>query len=309
MAMLLKLPTLIAQFLLATFVTWIILTTSIPQVLINYTNIQVKTNRFLSDQYPQNSITFPKSISSITESTVYYIIGHPDDEVMFFSPTILELSKPKYNNTVKLLCFSKGDAVDESMGPIRVRELYKSAGILGIGEEDVTVLNYKDGMDESWPVNDVHDSLKQYIDLKSKSKQVLITFDELGVSNHPNHISLYHGARAFRNNSIKDNVKLYKLKSLGFWEKYSFTFLTNIELFVGYVSTLIQRFVPVNITVSFFEPKNSSTSIKIYSDLNMLACSYAAMGYGHFSQMVWFRYGWLMLSRYLTYNHLIEVMN
>ncbi|KAI5950414.1 GPI12 [Candida margitis] len=289
---------------------WILLTTSIPQVLINYTNTEVKTNRFVTNQYPQNSITFPKSMSSITGTTIYYIIGHPDDEVMFFSPTILELSKPRYNNTVKLLCFSKGDSVDESMGPIRVKELYKSASILGIDSSDVTVLDYKDGMNESWSIKDINESLKQYIDVKSKNKQiVLVTFDEWGVSNHPNHIALYHGANLFRKNTIKSNIRMYKLKSLGFWEKYSFTFLTNIELFVDYISTLIQRFVPVNITVSFFEPKNSSTSIKIYSDLNMLACSYAAMGYGHYSQMVWFRYGWLILSRYLTYNHLIEVVN
>ncbi|KAI5957971.1 hypothetical protein KGF57_002779 [Candida theae] len=270
----------------------------------------VKTNRFINNQYPQNSITFPKPISSIRESTVYYAIGHPDDEVMFFSPTILELSKPKYNNTIKLICFSRGDAVGESMGPIRVKELYKSAGILGIDHNDVTVLNYKDGMNESWPVEDIQESLKSIINFKSKDHaQVIITFDEFGVSHHPNHIALYHGAKAFIKNSLKNNVKLYKLKSLGFLEKYSFTFLTNIELFVDYVSTLIQKFVPVNITISFFEPKNSSTSIQIYSDLNMLACSYAAMGYGHYSQMVWFRYGWLMLSRYLTYNQLIEVIS
>ncbi len=30
--------------------------------------------------------------------------------------------------------------------------------------------------------------------------------------------------------------------------------------------------------------------IRFYSDLNMLSLSYAAMAYGHFSQMVWFRY-------------------
>lgn len=307
--MLLILPKLIVRFLLATFLTWIVLTTSIPQVLINHINTQVKTNRFTSNQYPQHSITFPKSLSSIADATVYYVIGHPDDEVMFFSPTILELSKPKYNNTIKLICFSKGDAVDESMGPIRVKELYKSTSILGIDQNDVSVLNYKDGMNESWPMKDIHESLKQTIDVKSNGKLVIITFDEFGVSNHPNHIALYHGAKLFLKSLIKKNVKLYKLKSLGFCEKYSFTLLTNIELFVDYISSLIQRFVRVNITVSFFEPKNSSTSIKIYSDLNMLACSYAAMGYGHFSQMVWFRYGWLMLSRYLTYNHLIEVIN
>ena len=46
--------------------------------------------------------------------------------------------------------------------------------------------------------------------------------------------------------------------------------------------------------------------VRLYSELNMLRLSYAAMAYGHFSQMVWFRYAWLLLSRYLTYNHLIE---
>ncbi|KAI3406824.2 GPI12 [Candida oxycetoniae] len=257
-------------------------------------------------------MTFPKNLNKVTNSTVYFIIGHPDDEVMFFAPTILELSKSWYGNDVELISFSKGDAVHESMARIRSQELYNSARMLGVDRSKVHILSYKDGMNETWSFDSVAKSLGKIIDLDKKTKKgiVLITFDESGVSSHPNHISLYYGTKEFFKTlppKSKQVTKLFTLKSLGFWEKYSFTLLTNIELFVNYISILIRKFAPVNINVSFFSPVNNSTSIKIYSDLNMLACSYAAMAYGHFSQMVWFRYGWLALSRYLTYNHLIEI--
>ncbi|KAG7662012.1 GPI12 [[Candida] subhashii] len=274
-----------------------------------YTSTQVQTNKFKMSTYPYNSITSPTPLP-IQNSTVYFIIGHPDDEVMFFSPSVVEVAKTKYHNDVKIICFSQGDSVDVSMGAIRSNELYHSARILGIDKENVSILNgFKDGMNETWPVAQIKQVLQEQV--TSDKPIVLITFDENGVSNHPNHISLYHGTKSYFN-SIKKNgnsTRLLILKSLNFWEKYSFTFLTNVELFVAHLSDLlISNIIHININVSFFNQAPSMSSIKIYSDLNMLSVSYAAMAYGHFSQMVWFRYGWLLFSRYLTFNHLIEII-
>lgn len=331
--MILLIPSFIFKIYATSFLLWVLFTTSIPQTLIKYTNAQIQNHKFVGKHYPQTSITVPKqlvTLHKVTNSTVYFLIAHPDDEVMFFAPSILELSKPHYGNTVQILCFSKGDSVDASMGEIRQQELYNSARILGIDKANVMVLDYKDGMNETWHTEDIIQSLKENINRNKIPKVVLITFDELGVSSHPNHIALYHGARKYINlqTSIsngpsslarnKQNLKqprdpkeisprLYVLKSLGFLEKYSFTILTNIEFLIDYVTNVIKTFATVNINVSFFTPANSTSSIKIYSDLNMLACSYAAMAYGHLSQMVWFRYGWLMLSRYLTFNQLLEI--
>ena len=55
---------------------------------------------------------------------------------------------------------------------------------------------------------------------------MLITFNGYGVSDHPNHKSLYHGAIAFvkalmhRHQDWECPVALYSLTSLSVWRKY-----------------------------------------------------------------------------------------
>ncbi|EGV66773.1 hypothetical protein CANTEDRAFT_112195 [Yamadazyma tenuis ATCC 10573] len=303
--MLFVIPSSVVRVIAGSFLLWVLLSTIIPQAITKFRDPSVKANSFSGPVYPYTSIT-PFDSVPIRNSTVYYVIGHPDDEVMFFSPSILELSKPIYHNTLKLICLSVGDAVDSSYGPIRSRELHESARILGLHHDDVVVADeFKDGMDETWDHSRISQVLSHHI--SEKSNVVIVTFDELGVSGHPNHISLYHGCRMFVQSST--NISMYKLKTLNFLEKYSFTVLTNIELMVDHVSQLVLSKIlkfNINIGISLFNTPKNATGTKIYSDLNMLSVSYAAMAYGHFSQMVWFRYGWLVFSRYLTFNHLIE---
>ncbi|ODV77468.1 LmbE-like protein [Suhomyces tanzawaensis NRRL Y-17324] len=305
--MILRLPLLVLKVILTSFVVWIVLSTTIPQAFVRFTEPQVQTNHYQKSTYPYNSITSPTPLP-IQNSSVYFVIGHPDDEVMFFSPSLIEITKEKNGNEVHLVCFSNGDSLHESMGRIRGKELVNSARILGVDESRVTVLSsYKDGMNETWDSDKIKKSLSSII-TKGTKPAVLVTFDENGVSNHPNHISLYYGTLNYFQSTGDKSSKLFILKSLNFWEKYSFTFLTNIELFVDHLSKLVVgNILNLDINISFFSKNSSSKSIRFYSDLNMLSVSYAAMSYGHFSQMVWFRYGWLILSRYLTFNHLIEV--
>ncbi|WEJ95412.1 N-acetylglucosaminyl-phosphatidylinositol de-N-acetylase [Yamadazyma tenuis] len=273
--MLFVIPSSVVRVIAGSFLLWVLLSTIIPQAITKFRDPSVKANSFSGPVYPYTSIT-PFDSVPIRNSTVYYVIGHPDDEVMFFSPSILELSKPIYHNTLKLICLSVGDAVDSSYGPIRSRELHESARILGLHHDDVVVADeFKDGMDETWDHSRISQVLSHHI--SEKSNVVIVTFDELG--------------------------------TLNFLEKYSFTVLTNIELMVDHVSQLVLSKIlkfNINIGISLFNTPKNATGTKIYSDLNMLSVSYAAMAYGHFSQMVWFRYGWLVFSRYLTFNHLIE---
>lgn len=298
--MLLKIPSVFLSVIGSSFLIWIFLTTALPQIILKYGEYdQWKVNSHLS-------ITSPSPVA-IEDSTVYFLIGHPDDEVMFFSPSIIELSKKRHNNKVRLLCLSSGDAESEMMGAIRRDELYKSARILGIEKQDVILVGgFKDGMDMVWHEEDIKRILQSNVN-DSKKKEVLVTFDEKGVSKHPNHMSLYHGAKSFLV-SQKDNreLSLYVLKSLSFWEKYSWTFVTNVELFVNHISDLIIRKIfNVKINISIASLHQERHSFKIYSDLSMFSLSLAAMMYGHHSQMTWFRYGWLLMSRYLTFNNLI----
>ena len=55
------------------------------------------------------------SISQLTErftklrgKRVCLLIAHPDDEAMFFAPTVRALTKPELGNHVKILCLSSG---------------------------------------------------------------------------------------------------------------------------------------------------------------------------------------------------------
>lgn len=39
---------------------------------------------------------------------IVLLIAHPDDEAMFFAPTLLALTRPELGNHVKILCLSSG---------------------------------------------------------------------------------------------------------------------------------------------------------------------------------------------------------
>lgn len=251
------------------FLVWVVLSTSVPQ---------------LAQRAAMTHVS-----ETIRDSTVYFVIGHPDDEVMFFAPSLIELLKPQHRNIVKIVCFSHGNAA--SLGATRKRELFDSARILGVARENVAILDFRDGMNETWPAEEVESSLRRLV--TPSLKNVLVTFDEKGVSGHPNHVSLFHGTRLFKE---KTSTAMYTLKSLPFFEKYSFTLLTNVELLLQHLSRFVLRKLRINVTVG------EQSQCLFYADLNMLSLAYAAMAYGHFSQMVWFRYGWLVFSRYLTYN-------
>lgn len=299
-SMLFRVPLLLIQAVATSFVLWICLSTALPQI----------TERYKSGKSFVNEAEYPYipvgARSTINNSEIYFIIAHPDDEVMFFLPSLIELSRPSHHNNVHLLCLSTGDAAHPSMGPIRSNELRRSALILGLPASNVIVTDlFKDGMNENWDPAAMEAVLKKHV--KSNNARI-VTFDEDGISGHANHISLFHGVSRFVKSHKKQGMELYVLKSVNFLEKYSFTMLTNIELIFHHLSKLIiGKVFNVSVNISVFKLTIGKKSLQFYSDLNMLSVSYAAMAYGHYSQMVWFRYGWLIFSRYLNYNQLIQV--
>lgn len=54
---------------------------------------------------------FPK----LRNKSIVLLIAHPDDEAMFFAPTLLALTEPELGNHIKILCLSRGmycDAIE-----------------------------------------------------------------------------------------------------------------------------------------------------------------------------------------------------
>ncbi|XP_040604768.1 N-acetylglucosaminyl-phosphatidylinositol de-N-acetylase isoform X2 [Mesocricetus auratus] len=70
-------------------------------------------------------------------SRALLVIAHPDDEAMFFAPTVLGLAR--LEQRVFLLCFSAGNYYNQ--GEIRKKELLQSCDVLGIPPSHVTIID------------------------------------------------------------------------------------------------------------------------------------------------------------------------
>ena len=80
-----------------------------------------------------------KSKEIKTAKRVLLVVSHPDDECMFFGPTVLSMAK-NASVTIFVLCMSNGDY--RKQGQTRKKELYNACKILGILEENITILRY-----------------------------------------------------------------------------------------------------------------------------------------------------------------------
>ena len=145
---------------------------------------------------------------------------------------------------------------------------------------------------------------------------VLITFDKRGVSGHPNHSSLYFGAVAW----LKD-----MMRGKAGWEcPVSLYTLTSISLMRKYLSVLDAPFTMLQCVLQSVGPGKNGGGAKgrvgkgemgrekgtdpgrlfYMADLGAYRRGQRAMTQAHRSQMVWFRWGWISLGRYMVVNDL-----
>lgn len=248
--------------------------------------------------------TFP----TLTNKRILLLIAHPDDEAMFFAPALRRLSD---QNQIFILCFSSGDA--DGLGHIRKEELRKSALMLGITHPDHVVVvedpHFPDSMTAEWDPKAIGAILMRYFapDAAGKPKKgapkalvdAIITFDSRGVSGHPNHIALLHGATAFlkqlmqRHTGWECPVKLYSLMTTNVLRKYS----SILDPAMTVISCVWKR----------KERGDFPTPLVAVSGFGDLRRAQKAMTTAHQSQMRWFRWGWIGVSRYMVVNDLVKV--
>nr|XP_031323410.1 N-acetylglucosaminyl-phosphatidylinositol de-N-acetylase isoform X2 [Camelus dromedarius] len=123
------------------------------------------------------------------------VIAHPDDEAMFFAPTILGLARLRHR--VSLLCFSAGNYYNQ--GEIRKKELLQSCEVLGIPPSSVMIIDHRDFPDDpgvQWDTQRVADIILRHIE--DNGINLVVTFDAGGVSGHRNHAALYAAVRVLR---------------------------------------------------------------------------------------------------------------
>ncbi|XP_052103301.1 N-acetylglucosaminyl-phosphatidylinositol de-N-acetylase-like isoform X14 [Mytilus californianus] len=178
---------------------------------------------------------FPRKILLIT--------AHPDDECMFFSPTVqAETSK---GNFVYVLCLSKGDYY--KIGDKRTKELIKSCSVLGIPERNIRQVDHAklpDSPSIDWDAEVLEKEIIAIIYGLQPNK--VITFDSNGVSGHINHTALYNCIQDIcGKNRMPRHTRVFVLKTTSILRKY----LSILDLPLAYliskrtfVSTPLQTF-------------------------------------------------------------------
>jgi N-acetylglucosaminylphosphatidylinositol deacetylase len=134
------------------------------------------------------------------------------------------------------------------------------------------------------------------VDAPTATIDVLITFDKSGISSHPNHISLYHGASHFIASLIHNRpgwgcpVDMYTLNTVSLARKYTSFFDSIISLLVMAYRSKQMGAHP--------------SPLLFLSGPGEVRVAQKAMTTAHKSQMRWFRWGWIGLSRYMVVNDL-----
>ncbi|XP_034691753.1 probable N-acetylglucosaminyl-phosphatidylinositol de-N-acetylase isoform X5 [Vitis riparia] len=99
--------------------------------------------------FSPSKTVFLNNGEALQKRNVLLVIAHPDDESMFFSPTITFLNSRGHN--LHLLCMSTGNA--DGMGNIRKEELYQASAILKVPLQQVKILDhpdFQDGFGKVW---------------------------------------------------------------------------------------------------------------------------------------------------------------
>ncbi|KAI1847725.1 hypothetical protein JX265_009154 [Neoarthrinium moseri] len=256
---------------------------------------------------------------TLRNKRICLLIAHPDDEAMFFAPTVLALTRPETGNHVKILCLSTGNA--DGLGETRKKELVKSAMLLGLRQEDdVFVIDspdFPDSMTTPWDEQRISTLLSKAFApyllrpnspssaAPAASIDVLITFDSQGVSSHPNHISLYRGARRFLSaltagrSGFASPVDLYTLTTVNVLRKYG----TFLDMFATMFDSMLAG-AEGRKKNGQGNPGRLVNMSSLFGGRESAGTARQAMTDAHKSQMVWFRWGWISLSRYMVINDL-----
>ncbi|WBY58651.1 N-acetylglucosaminyl-phosphatidylinositol de-N-acetylase [Plasmodium yoelii yoelii] len=134
---------------------------------------------------------------------------------MFFLPTLKLLFNNKNKTEIFILSLSNGNYY--GIGKVREKEFTKVWSYLGGHPNNYKIIddpNMQDGWNP-WNEQYVSKVLSKFCSKRNIKK--ILTFDEYGVSGHPNHISVYKGAQILAKSK---NIQLFSLHSTNLIQKY-----------------------------------------------------------------------------------------
>ena len=256
------------------------------------------------------------------EKKVMLVISHPDDEAMFFGPTLESLKKTKnLITTTKIFCICLSNGNASGLGQTRAKELKKST--LEVFKLDGCVIadseDLQDGMENAWPLeeiaNVVHECVQHY------SPDVILTFDERGVSKHPNHVQTHRGVMRFiveaklgaipNAEYTEENVpEVWVLETTPFYR----TFMGAMDYWASVITTTTrkkkgskntsnERSCSTNSSSSLAAGASSTSSSSVMFCSRNPSLVLEAMR-THATQWVWYRKLYVAFSRYSLLNTL-----
>ena len=175
--------------------------------------------------------------------------------------------------------------------------MIEASNTYGIPNDHVHILDpngkiFVDGFVD-WNITSLAEILVKRIKQPPKG---IITFDEWGVSGHPNHINCFKTIKLLTKRW--KNTKFFALQSVPLWRKYlGFFDVYLTELLEGDKQIVyITWFGPTRYLIQIFKRK----FLLIYSAYKIMTNHYK-------SQMRWFRYFYLIFSRYLYINNFVLI--
>ncbi|KAI8969788.1 LmbE-like protein [Trametes punicea] len=267
--------------------------------------------RFLSHDAHKDLALLSRTPSG-EPANVLLLTAHPDDECMFFAPTVLALHDTEelgWRPNLYSLCLSVGNA--DGLGDVRRHELARSLDVLGIEDGRRWVIDspdLEDNITARWEPEVISDALRPYV--LQHNIDTILTFDDHGISAHPNHISLPKGVAhlltALPHTSAKPRPRLFTLISVPLYEKYLGPISpvsTKIALSLAHLwHGRNSHFDMVDTSIS---KATTRVPVAVSGVAGYARALWAMMQ--HRSQLVWFRWLYVSFSRYLWVNEWSEI--
>ncbi|CAK7233992.1 hypothetical protein SEUCBS140593_008787 [Sporothrix eucalyptigena] len=249
------------------------------------------------------------------------VTAHPDDECLFFAPSILGVLDRNRGVHGSLLSMSTGN--NYGIGDLRKKELTGSCAALQIDPARCIALDHPDLQDNPtvwWDTALVQTIVQEYI--AKWDIDAILTFDAGGVSGHINHraVSAAISELIASSPASPKTPVAYMIVTTPLWRKY--TFLGDLPLTaLRFTSRILAAFFfPSRGTEAVAAAARSTGSPGATASRGVVATSRALVANTwhryqktreafrhHNSQYTWDRHLYMIVSRYVWFNDLQKV--
>ncbi|KAK1756421.1 putative deacetylase LmbE-like domain-containing protein [Echria macrotheca] len=235
----------------------------------------------------------------LAASNLLIVTAHPDDECLFFAPSILGVLDRNKDITGGLLALSTGN--NYGIGDLRRKELAGSCRALGIHEQRCIAMDHPELQDNPkvwWNTELVAKIVHEHV-LKWKV-DAIITFDEGGVSGHINHRAVSAAVSHYAA-THPDAPVAYTLTTTSLPRKY--TLLGDMPLTA--LPFLWRILEALSFPTHSADPKDGVRAL-VANSWHRYQLTREAFAQ-HPSQYTWDRHLYMILSRYVWFNDLKRV--